>query len=1096
MNITILSCVPTLLQMMGESVDTVRILIVGGEACPPRLIDRWAADHRRMFNTYGPTEATVIATWTECFPNQPVTIGSPLPGYRAEIVSESMERCTVGEAGELLLGGIGLSKGYVGLPELTQEKFIPDPFELNAPSINTKTISYSEKLYRTGDLCRWNVEGEIEYLGRIDTQVKIRGYRVELSEIEAVLLTSGLVQTIAVTLREDQPGLKQLVAYVVPSQPETFQDQALRDFARRALPVYMVPALIETLDVLPTLASGKIDRRSLPAPNQRGDANIECVDDAGVTPAEALMLVVWRRVFSPLPVHLNSDFFRDLGGDSLVAAGMISELRQRDPFRAASMFAIYQHPTLHAFTASVASKAMDAVGNRLDTKHDEVVSQSPVTKPQVNRVSAQQFAWCGFFQMLGLYFVLGLAGIQWLAPFATYSYLHDSQYTVVESLLGGLLSLIVIYPPLVMFVVLLKWTLLGRLKEGSYPLWGWFYWRWWFVRSVEAVVPINYLVGTPFLAMYARMMGAKIGEAVHLGSDTIGTYDLVNIGDRTSISSDASLLGYRVADGMLTLGPITIGDDCYVGTRAMLCEHTSMQDQSSLGDLSMLLEQQCIGTGENWEGSPAAKVHTKERLLSGSEAARLHGTAWRRFWFGAVQMIGVMIMPAVVVAALLPGMATMHHLNSADDYYWYLALSPMIGLSFISLLSMQILLLKWLVLGRVRPGAYSLYGGFSIRKWYIDQLMDLSIDVLGPLYSTLYLAPWYRALGAKIGRFAEVSTASFISPDLLSLGEGSFIADIVSLGGAKVSDGKIVVDHVRVGARSFVGNSAVIPIGTTLEENCLIGCLSVPPKNPTTGAIQVEDSSSWVGSPAMQLPHRTENKSFSEEQTYRPSKQLVTMRLLIEFFRVVLPSAGFLCVAGLMFSYLSVMRDEIPLWGVWALFPIVYLLACMLFISGFILLKWMVMGRYRPMERPLWSGTVWRTELITALHDFFCGPLLLVSLRGTPMLAWYFRLLGSKIGKRVFLDSVQISEFDLVQIENDAVINTDATLQTHLFEDRVMKMSHVHIGEGCNVGAESLVLYNTHMKAGSTLGGLSLLMKGEILPENTDWTGTPARGGP
>ena len=1088
-NITVLSCVPTLLQMMGDVVDTVRILIVGGEACHPNLIQRWACGGRKMFNTYGPTEATVIATWTQCHIDQPVTIGRPLPGYRAVIVDEKMQICAVDQAGELLLGGIGLSSGYVGLPELTREKFILDPFA--SPS------NRDQRLYRTGDLCRWNASGDIEYLGRIDAQVKIRGYRVELSEIEAVLLEHESVHAISVSLREDQPDVKHLVAYVVPRSGVEINEQLLRDFARQRLPNYMVPSLVETLAELPTLSSGKVDRRGLPAPRSR---IAPAVDDGDVTKAEAYLLHIWRRIFSPLPVSIDNNFFLELGGDSLIAAGMISELRQNDHFLHASMFAIYSHPTIRGFASVVTEEGFDANHDSLAPQESPVVGQGSqalaVGQTDLAHSSAPslltaKFALCGIGQFFSLYVVLGLAGLQWLAPFLAYSYLNDSNYSIVASLLGGMLALISVYPPMVFLIVVLKWILLGRLKAGRYPLWGWFYLRWWFVRAVESVIPINYLVGTPLLGFYARMMGAKIGRAVHLGSDTLGTYDLMSIGDGTSISSDSSMHGYSVADGYLTLGPITIGRECYIGTRTLLREGVTMEDGSSLGDLSMLPVGSHIHRGESWRGSPAACFQRGREVPA--ELSQRHGSCLRRFCFGTAQAFGVMLMPVVVVAALLPGMATTHHLNSSQDYYSYMLLSPLIGLSFVCLLAAEIVVLKWLVLGRVRPGTYSLYSSFSLRKWYIDQLLDLSIDVLGPMYSTLYLIPWYRALGAKIGRLAEVSTASFISPDLLILGEGSFIADIVSLGASRVDGGQIMVDQVQLGARSFVGNSAVIPPGTTLGENCLIGCLSVPPEGNSQAVTLVEDGSSWVGSPAMRLPHRTVNQSFSVEETYTPPAKILALRLSIEFFRVVMPSAGFLCVAGSMFSYVAIMRDEVSEWQVWAFFPLAYLGVCVIFVSTVILLKWVLMGRYRPLERPLWCNFVWRTELVTALHDFFSGPLLLESLRGTPFMAWYFRAMGTRIGKRVFFDTVQISEFDLVQIDDDVSLNADATLQTHLFEDRVMKMSNIHIGNHCVVGAESLVLYDTQMRPGTTLGGMSLLMKGEILPRNTKWEGTPAR---
>ena len=155
-------------------------------------------------------------------------------------------------------------------------------------------------------------------------------------------------------------------------------------------------------------------------------------------------------------------------------------------------------------------------------------------------------------------------------------------------------------------------------------------------------------------------------------------------------------------------------------------------------------------------------------------------------------------------------------------------------------------------------------------------------------------------------------------------------------------------------------------------------------------------------------------------------------------------------------------------------------------------LKWLLMGRYRAAESPLWSAFVWRTELVTALFENLARPFLINLLEGTPFLAWYLRLLGAKVGKRVFLNSSEVTEFDLVEIGDDVALNADCTIQTHLFEDRVMKMSTVRVGPGCSVGSQAVVLYDTEMKEGSSLNSLSLLMKGEILPPWTRWEGSPA----
>src|ERR1035441_550288 len=228
--VTVLSCVPTLLAMMDEDVPTVRLLILGGETCPTDLAKRWWRPGRRVFNTYGPTEATVIATCGECHPDEPVTIGSPVPNYLACILDEQLRPVAAGVAGELCLGGIGLARGYLGRPELTREKFISLAGD-GGPA---------QRLYRTGDLARWTLDGrDLEFLGRIDTQVKIRGFRVELAEIESVLLECPGVQAAAVALREDVPGVQPLVAYIVPQSATALDEDVIRATLRAKLPAYI-----------------------------------------------------------------------------------------------------------------------------------------------------------------------------------------------------------------------------------------------------------------------------------------------------------------------------------------------------------------------------------------------------------------------------------------------------------------------------------------------------------------------------------------------------------------------------------------------------------------------------------------------------------------------------------------------------------------------------------------------------------------------------------------------------------------------------------------------------------------------------------------
>ena len=258
--VTALCCVPTLLATMDDTLPGLRFLLVSGEACPQDLVARWHRPGRRFLNVYGPTEATVTATWTNLHPDLPVTIGVPLPTYSVVILAADEQRALPpGELGEIAVAGVCLSPGYVNRDDLTAKAFIPD--FIGIPN-NT-----SGRLYRTGDLGRITDDGLVECLGRIDTQVKIRGYRIELTEIESVLLgLPGIAQAV-VDSYEPAPGVVELVAYYTekPAGPAVDLDAVDRELRGR-LPAYMVPAYFERLDVMPMLPSDKADRKNLPAP--------------------------------------------------------------------------------------------------------------------------------------------------------------------------------------------------------------------------------------------------------------------------------------------------------------------------------------------------------------------------------------------------------------------------------------------------------------------------------------------------------------------------------------------------------------------------------------------------------------------------------------------------------------------------------------------------------------------------------------------------------------------------------------------------------------------------------------------------------------
>ncbi|MEW5926736.1 MAG: amino acid adenylation domain-containing protein [Gemmatimonadota bacterium] len=288
----------------------LRVVSVGGEACPASLVEEWGRG-RTFLNVYGPTETTVRVTALECrLPYEPRSIGRPIANARTYVLGDGMRPVPVGVPGELYVGGVQVARGYWRRPGLTAERFVPDPFAGGAGA----------RLYRTGDRARWRADGALEYLGRLDGQLKVRGFRIELGEIEAVLRRAVGVADCAVVAHEDGRGEKRLVAYVVG---EAGTDE-LRAHLRGSLPEYMVPGAFVRLDRLPLTPNGKLDRRALPAPDF-AFAAAGCV--APRTPTEEVLAGIWAEVLGLERVGVEDGFF-ELGGHSLLATRVVSRVRE------------------------------------------------------------------------------------------------------------------------------------------------------------------------------------------------------------------------------------------------------------------------------------------------------------------------------------------------------------------------------------------------------------------------------------------------------------------------------------------------------------------------------------------------------------------------------------------------------------------------------------------------------------------------------------------------------------------------------------------------------------------------------------------------
>jgi non-ribosomal peptide synthetase-like protein len=594
--------------------------------------------------------------------------------------------------------------------------------------------------------------------------------------------------------------------------------------------------------------------------------------------------------------------------------------------------------------------------------------------------------------------------------------------------------------------------------------------------------------GTPFINIYFRLMGAKIGKGVYLGSPLIRVFDLTKIGDNSSFSKEANLIGYKVENGTLIIGKINVGENCYVGARSVVSPNSEMEDFSSLGELSLLPSNTTIPKNEYWKGSPAAKIIINENIKVSVNKKRNKNIPYPIYFI--IQFLATTFVTTFPFLLIIPFLALFHEIEINFGFEWSLiSLIPSTGIYIISF-CLIIALFKWIIVGKVKEEDFGIYSIRYIQKWIVDNLINMSLLYFRSVYATIYLPSWLRLLGAKIGKASEISTVNQLNTDLLEIGDGSFLADSVSIGAPVVKNKIMSLKKISIGEKTFIGNSAVVSYGNKIGNNSLIGVLSVPPFKKEDA---LRNDSSWLGSPSMFLPQRQQSEPFPDKLKFHPTKDLYIKRGAIEIVKITLP---YIISSMLVVIFYSILPIDLFNQN-WILFGIVstLLLFLLMLITPVItyIFKKMLINKYRPVNKPLWSLFVWKNELINSLCENMVYPLLVSTLLGTPFAPIFFRMMGCKIGKKVFMETTEITEFDMVSIGDEVSLNYLATIQTHLFEDRVMKISHLNIGNNCNIGSMSVVLYDSVMEENSSIDALTLVMKGEIIPAKSRWAGSPAK---
>ncbi|MBN9178811.1 MAG: amino acid adenylation domain-containing protein [Microbacterium sp.] len=1041
--ITVVSTVPTLAAMWATAaIENVRLLIFGGEACPPELASRLADDGREVWNTYGPTEATVVACAALLDGTSPVRIGLPLDGWALAVVDGEGRPVAEGGIGELIIGGIGLAR-YLD-SEKDAEKYAPMP-----------SLGW-ERAYRSGDLVRFEAAGLV-FQGRADDQVKVGGRRIELGEVENALQDLPGVTGAAAAVRTTEAGVPVLVGYLAAASD--FDRLAARAALAERLPAPLVP-LLAVVDELPVRTSGKVDRAALPWPLP----NVE-IPASDMSPAEAWLAAQWQAVLGLPVTDRKADFF-DLGGGSLAAAQLVSRIRARVPdFSVAD---VYDIPRLSAMAK--------AVGHAL--RDEDIAFHRPEPTPRRMQwlqtlLGAPLFIISGFRWMLYL-----LAASAILRLFPGFDVLPE---TPVALLVIGLLLFATPFGRMAVAVLAAR-TLLAGLRPGDYPRGGGVHIRLWLAEQIADQVDAVGLSGAPWISYYARALGARIGRGVDLHALPPIT-GMLEIGDGAAIEPEVDLSGYWIDGDVVRIGGIRIGADATIGSRSTLAPGTRIGRRAEIAPGSAVFGR--VRADQTWAGSPAERVGgAGERPGSGADPwpAERAPAPTRWLWAYAASALGLALLPLVAFAAagvvVACGIAGAETLGAAflGALTW---LVPAVVVAGLVVAVTVVVAVRLLSIG-LAEGVHPVRSRIGWQAWTIERLLDSARTILFPLYSSLFTPVWLRMLGARVGRDVEASTVLLL-PSMTRIEDGAFLADDTMVASYELRGGWMRLGRVQIGKRAFLGNSGMAAPGHRVPRDGLVAVLSSAPAKAKPG-------SSWLGSPAVRL--RRLSAEGDESRTYQPPAGLRVARTLWELCRFV--PVVVTCAIGL--AVLFTLAAAIEAWG----------LGIAVLVSGLVLLaagafaaavstaaKWLIVGPIRAGEQPLWSSFVWRTEVSDTFTEMVAAPWFARSAAGTPALAVWLRSLGSTIGRGVWCDSYWLPEPDLVTLGDGATVNRGCVVQTHLFHDRIMSMDTVELEAGATLGPHSVILPAASIGAHATVGPASLVMRGESVPVGSRWSGNP-----
>jgi len=785
----------------------------------------------------------------------------------------------------------------------------------------------------------------------------------------------------------------------------------------------------------------------------------------------------------------DSHFFDDLGADSLVMAQFCARVRKRGNLPSVSMKDVYAHPTISALAAAVADRASPP----------PTQTHKPAEPPEPT--TALEHFTCGALQAL-FYLVYSYLGV--LALTEGYDWMvagseGSAQYLRLILFTSAGFLVVCAVP------IAAKWLLIGRWRPRQIRIWSLGYVRFWIVKTLIRSNPGIYLfVGSPLYGLYLRSLGARVGSgAVILSRDIPVCTDLLTIGAGTVIRRETSFQCYRAHAGRIEIGPVTIGENAFVGEMAVLDINTAIGDGAQLGHNSALLSGQSIPAGARWHGSPARRTDTNYLRVPAAPSGRL-----RRARAAAITLIGIVFVWAPLlelgvgvlfaevsslVRAWAPSAQTSAGVVTARGLLIEaMAFSAVLFFGGAILGLLAVATVPRLLRRFIKPDTvYPLYGFHHAVHRVIAALSR--VKFLGLLFGdSSYIVHYLRWLGWRLTPVVQTGSnfgceVGTSNPFLTFVGTGTMISDGINMIPDEVSSTSFRVSQAVIGPNNFVGNYVNYPAGGRTGSNCL---LAIKVLVPLDG--EIREGVGLLGSPAFEIPRSVERDSrFDHLQTGDARRRGLAAknRFNLRTMGIFLLTrwVGVLLVVLIDLTALEMFRDVFAHAVMALLFALSALVAALYYaaVEG----CFEKLGPPPPAISSIYDARFWWVERVWKLHPIHFFALF----DGTPFKTLLWRMIGVRMGRRVFDDGAYISEPTLTAIGDECVLNHRCIVQCDSQEDGTYKSGPTTIGAGCTLGVSSFVHYGVTMDEGSSLSADAFLMKGEEVPSGARWAGNPAR---